>query len=327
MRAVWAELNLVVADQFRDGTVPASFAPLPVAHATFAARTSTVQEYYFCGDSACHESALLTWLRNPTRPNGPAGFIGFAISARMSPALAAAIQTLPETAWPPYTAPGKARDDLRNWADVPFVPSEASEQRDTEPLRYVAVRVRPQPGDLFADGSAVTHFAVLSNVWEGDGARLLQWHREKAGTIEHVQDVVKNELAGGVLPCGRFGANAAWLRLACTGPGRLSPMHDNSGCGWRRRRSGSPSGSRPSSFCRLPRKSLLAPSVRRRDGHRAGRRLCREAHRVPDGPLRGLGGPAAPCAGPSRTPACHAGTISGASRSASEANPPTLRPD
>jgi hypothetical protein len=29
-----------------------------------------------------------------------------------------------------------------------------------------------------------------------------------------VHDVIKNELAGGVMPCGRFGANAAWLRLA-----------------------------------------------------------------------------------------------------------------
>jgi hypothetical protein len=27
-------------------------------------------------------------------------------------------------------------------------------------------------------------------------------------------DVLKNELSAGVLPCGRFGANAAWLRLA-----------------------------------------------------------------------------------------------------------------
>jgi hypothetical protein len=26
--------------------------------------------------------------------------------------------------------------------------------------------------------------------------------------------VIKNELAGGVLLCGRFGANAAWFRLA-----------------------------------------------------------------------------------------------------------------
>jgi hypothetical protein len=27
-------------------------------------------------------------------------------------------------------------------------------------------------------------------------------------------DVLNNELAGGVMPCGRFGANAAWFRLA-----------------------------------------------------------------------------------------------------------------
>lgn len=74
--------------------------------------------------------------------------------------------------------------------------------------------MRRRQGDLFAEGTAVKHCAVLSNVWEWDGARLLQWHREKAGTMEHVHDVGKNELAGGVLPCGRFGANAAWLRLA-----------------------------------------------------------------------------------------------------------------
>lgn len=214
MTAVWAELTLVVADQFRDGNVPASFAPLPVAQAAFAALPPTVQEYYYRGDSACHEHELLPWRRNPTRPNGPVGPIGFAISARMSPALAAALQALPETAWEPYAAPGEPPDDLRDWTDVPFVPSDAREQRNTEPVRDVAVRVRPRHGELVADGSAVKHFAVLSNVWDWDGARLLQWHREKAGTIEHVHDVVKNELAGGVLPCGRFGANAAWLRLA-----------------------------------------------------------------------------------------------------------------
>lgn len=44
MTAVWAELNLVVADQFRDGNVPASFAPLPVAQAAFAALPLTIQE-------------------------------------------------------------------------------------------------------------------------------------------------------------------------------------------------------------------------------------------------------------------------------------------
>jgi hypothetical protein len=44
-------------------------------------------------------------------------------------------------------------------------------------------------------------------------ARLIEWHREKAGTVEMVNDVVKNDLGGGVLPSKYFGANAAWLRL------------------------------------------------------------------------------------------------------------------
>ncbi|HEX6013151.1 MAG TPA: transposase, partial [Geminicoccaceae bacterium] len=39
------------------------------------------------------------------------------------------------------------------------------------------------------------------------------WQRGKAGTIEHANDVLKNELAAGVYPSDKFGANAAWLRL------------------------------------------------------------------------------------------------------------------
>jgi hypothetical protein len=81
-------------------------------------------------------------------------------------------------------------------------------------LRYVGIRLRKRQGELFGDGSAVKHFAVLSNIWGWSARRLLEWHRQKAGTIEMVHDVLKNELAAGVLPCGRFGADAAWLRLA-----------------------------------------------------------------------------------------------------------------
>ena len=42
---------------------------------------------------------------------------------------------------------------------------------------------------------------------------LLQWHRQKAGTVEHTHHVLKNELAAAALPSGKFGANAAWFRL------------------------------------------------------------------------------------------------------------------
>jgi len=155
---------------------------------------------------------LLNWLRNEKREGGPQGKIGFAISARMSGALHAAIEAVSEEAWQPYGGPHP--EEIRECAEVPFVPGEKSEKKDTQPLRYVAIRIRRKQGELFEDGSRVRHFAVLSNRWELKPARLIEWHREKAGTVELVHDVIKNELGGGVLPSKYFGANAAWLRLA-----------------------------------------------------------------------------------------------------------------
>jgi len=211
MLTLWAEMNLVLADQFRDGNVPALMDPLPVAQAAFGALPATVQTFYYRGDSACHEHRLISWLRDEEREGGPRGFIGFAISARMSEALHTAILALPGEAWQPEKNDAEV---LRDCAEVAFVPSERSEKKDLQPLRYVAVGVRKRQGELFGDGSAVKHFAVVTNIWEWEAARLLEWHRGKAGTIEVVHDVIKNELAAGVLPCGRFGSNAAWLRLA-----------------------------------------------------------------------------------------------------------------
>jgi len=77
----------------------------------------------------------------------------------------------------------------------------------------VAIRLRKRQGELFADGSEVKYHAIVSNIWERKADELVVWQRQKAGTIEAINNIIKNELAGGVMPCGRFGANAAWLRL------------------------------------------------------------------------------------------------------------------
>jgi hypothetical protein len=44
---------MVVADEFRDGNVPAHSVLLPVTHRAFQALRATVKEYFFRGDSAC----------------------------------------------------------------------------------------------------------------------------------------------------------------------------------------------------------------------------------------------------------------------------------
>jgi len=213
MLAVWAETDLILADQFRDGHVPSVKDPLVVAQAAFQALPSTVKEYYYRGDSAFHEHRLVEWLLEPERADGPKGFIGFAISARMSPQLKQAVLRIAEPSWEP--CPGKAEDeDIRQCAEVDFVQWLPTENRQSRPVRYIALRIRKKQGELFSDGTTVKHFAVVTNLFNWKMQKLIQWHREKAGSVERINDVLKNELSAGVLPCGRFGANAAWLRMA-----------------------------------------------------------------------------------------------------------------
>ena len=202
--AVWA-------DEFRDGNVPAQQSPLTCARWAFTALPSTVKERYFRGDSACHKNERLRGLNHPDRVQEPGGRMGFAVSAKLSEALAAALAKVPESAWKTFGA--EADGTLRQWAEADFVPGEAKEKKARKPLRYVGLRLLKAQGVLFGDGSDRHDHAVITNQ-DWDGARLWQWHREKAGTIEHVQEEIKNGLGGGHMPSQPFAANAAGFKLA-----------------------------------------------------------------------------------------------------------------
>jgi len=211
MVAVWAEADLVLADEFRDGNVPARQAPLTCAKLAFTALPETIKERYFRGDSACHENELIGWLKHPDRSQEAGGRIGFAVSAVQSEELAAALGQVAHKEWKTFATEGDGT--LRQWAEVDFVPGEAVEKKDSKPLRYVGLRLLKPQGSLFADGSDRHHHAVLTNL-DWNGAKLLNWHREKAGTVEHVHDEVKNALGGGHMPSQHFAANAAWFKVA-----------------------------------------------------------------------------------------------------------------
>jgi hypothetical protein len=102
---------------------------------------------------------------------------------------------------------------VRELAEVACVPSRRSEKRDLKPDRYLAIRIRPPQGVLFSDGTGARLFAVVINAWAIGGRELLEWHRGKPGTVEQAHRILKDELAAGVYPSGKFGANAGWLRL------------------------------------------------------------------------------------------------------------------
>jgi hypothetical protein len=59
------------------------------------------------------------------------------------------------------------------------------------------------------NGEKYKVYGIITNR-DIDGNELIQWYRERCGKSEEVHAVMKDDLAGGKLPSGDFGENAAW---------------------------------------------------------------------------------------------------------------------
>jgi hypothetical protein len=214
----WVEADQVLGDEYRDGNVPAGMENLRLIQQGFSSLPAEISTYRLRGDSALYEQKVLKWLANNDRELGPKGMIGFSISADMSKELRAACMALPDGDW---SLVEERTHETALAAEVEF--TSGHWPKGAEPLRYVAVKFIGKQLDL--DGKVpIKHLAVVTNRRDLSVVELLKWHWEKAGTIEHVHHVVKNELGGGTPPCGRFGANAAWFRFALLTYNVLSAM-------------------------------------------------------------------------------------------------------
>lgn len=58
----WAEQDVVIADEYRDGNVPAGMDNLRLIQRGFSCLPQNISQYFFRADSACYDQRVLEWL-------------------------------------------------------------------------------------------------------------------------------------------------------------------------------------------------------------------------------------------------------------------------
>jgi len=172
-------------------------------------------------DTQGYEWELLHWLAEGKSERF--GVIDFAIGADVTQELKKEVGKLREAEW--HELPRRPGDAAQQWAEVPFVPNDSATKKDGPSYRFIVTRevLRQQalPGvqeslpfptmELANVGKCKLH-AVVTNT-NLSGPELVAWYRQRCGKSEEAHSVMKSHLAGGKLPSGNFGANAAWWTI------------------------------------------------------------------------------------------------------------------
>ena len=224
----WAEADLIVHSEFRDGNVPAGYQQLRVLTEALEHLPSGVDKVMLRSDTAGYQRELLRYCAEGRDERF--GVIGFAVGVDVTVEFRRAVSQVGEQEWQTlYRKVGEHRVDTgQQWAEVNFVPSWIAYSKKNPEYRFIAIREPlneqplpgmetqlelPFPAMRLADGGWHKVFGVVTNR-DLPGDELIWWSRRRCGKGEEVHGVLKNDLAAGRLPSGLFGANAAWWAIA-----------------------------------------------------------------------------------------------------------------
>lgn len=212
----WAEQELLVHTEFRDGNVPAGFEKRRILKEALEHLPPSVEQVRLRADTAGYQHDLLGYCDRGESDRF--GRVEFAVGCPVEEAFKQAVAEVDEEDW--HDLPGITD---QQWAEVCFVPNELARSKTGREYRYLAIREplrqRPLPGleEAVEPSCPVLEIAeeryklrgLVTNL-EWDGRAVIAWYRQRCGKGEEVHAVMKEDLAGGQLPSGRFGANAAW---------------------------------------------------------------------------------------------------------------------
>lgn len=219
----WAETQLMLHTEFRDGNVPAGYEQLRVLKEALEILPEGVRKVSLRSDTAGYQHDLLIYCEKGD--NARFGRIEFAIGADVTREFRKAVAEVAEPEWKPVMKEikGALRKTTKEWAEVCFVPNKIAFTRNAPVYRYLATReLLEQPelpgmeGQIELPFPAMTmqakHYKVFGIVTNRDaeGSELINWLHERCGKSEEAHSVMKEDLAGGRLPSADFGENAAW---------------------------------------------------------------------------------------------------------------------
>ena len=224
----WAEADLVVHSEFRDGNVPAGYEQLRVLRESLAHLPDSVEKVMLRSDTAGYRLDLLRYCAEGRDERF--GVIEFAVGVDMTAEFKHEAGLLEESAW--RRLPRKVGEfeveTEQEWAEVGFVSNKLVYPKNGPVYRYIAVREPlrrpPLPGMESELELSVPVMQMPNQGWykirgivtnrDLPGDEVVRWYRERCGKGEEVHSVLKEDLAGGRLPSGQFGANAAWWAIA-----------------------------------------------------------------------------------------------------------------
>jgi len=234
----WAEQELMIHSEFRDGNVPAGYDELRVVIEALALLPLSVKVVRVRSDAAGYEHELLRWL--DCVDNKRFGRIEFAISCAVSREFKAAVEAVDEDDWHPVykEVDGTAVQTDRQFAEVCFVPEAIAFSSKAPVYRYLATREalkdRVLPGmeseqmslpfqTMSRGGVTYKVFGVVTNMnWDGND--VIRFHDGRSGKSEEAHKILKEDFAGGKMPSSEFGANAAWWAIAILAMNLASAM-------------------------------------------------------------------------------------------------------
>jgi hypothetical protein len=224
LNTYWFEHEMILHSEFRDGNVPAGYQQLRVFKNSLHDLPDGVENVFLRSDTAGYQWDLMRYCAEGA--NERFGVIGFAIGADVTPEFKRAVAEIEDNDWHPFIREvgGKQVETGQEWAEVCFVPNGVGFKKNGPEYRYLAIREPlkqpelpgmeeeqkqlPFPTMKFSQ-TRYKLFGVVTNR-NLPGQELIEWHRERCGKSEEVHSVMKADLAGGKLPSGDFGDNAAW---------------------------------------------------------------------------------------------------------------------